>query len=94
MYKIASASIANQKKTTVLDKLISKSQSSFISGRYIGENTRLVDDLMQLVNEKNIPGLLLLINFERAFDSLSWSFMQNVLSFFNFGPLIKPRLQH
>ena len=75
MYKIASASIANRLKT-VLDKLISNGQSGFISGRYIGENTRLVYDLMQLVDKNNIPGLLLLIDFEKAFDSLSWSFMQ------------------
>ena len=43
---------------------------------------------MQLVNVKNIPGLQLLIHFERAFDLLSWSFMQKVLSFFNFNSLI------
>ena len=77
MYKIASASIANRLKT-VLDKLINKDQSCFISGRYIGDNTRLVYDLMQFVEENNIPGLLLLIDFEKAFDSLSWSFMQKV----------------
>ena len=87
VYKIASASIANQLKT-VLDKLINKDQSGFILGRYIGDNTRLVYDLMQFVEENNIPGLLLLIDFEKAFDSLSWSFMQKVLISFNFGPSI------
>ena len=87
IYKIASASIANRIKT-VLDKLIHKSQSGFISGRYIGDNTRLLYDLMQFVEENNIPGLLLLIDFEKAFDSLSWSFMQEVLNYFNFGPSI------
>ena len=50
MYKIASASIANQLKT-MLDKLINKDQSGFISGRYIGDNTRLVYDLMQFVEK-------------------------------------------
>ena len=87
VYKIASASIANRIKT-VIDKLISRDQSGFISGRYIGDNTRLVYDLMQFVDEKNIPGLLLLIDFEKAYDSLSWSFMKNVLKLFNFGPSI------
>ena len=85
IYKIASASIANRIKT-VLDKLIHKKQSGFISGRYIGDNTRLLYDLMQFVDENNIPGLLLLIDFEKAFDSLSWSFLREVLSYFNFGP--------
>ena len=43
---------------------------------------------MQFLEENNIPGLLLLIDFEKAFDSLSWSFMQKVLISFNFGPSI------
>ena len=78
VYKIASASIANRMKT-VINKLISRDQSGFISGRYIGDNTRIVYDLMQFVDEKNIPGLLLLIDFEKAYDSLSWSFMKSIL---------------
>jgi hypothetical protein len=37
----------------------------------------------------NIPGLLLLIDFEKAFDSISWTFISKVLDLFNFGPLFK-----
>ena len=77
-YKIAPASIANRIKT-VIDKLISRDQLGFISGRYIGDNTRIIYDLMQFVDEKNIPGLLLLKDFEKAYDSLSRSFLKNVL---------------
>ena len=33
---------------------------------------------------KNTPGLLLLIDFEKAFDSLSWPFIQKALKFLNF----------
>ena len=65
VYKIASTLIANRIKT-VIDKLIRRDQSGFISGRYIGDNTRIVYDLMQFVDEKNIPGLLLLIDFEKS----------------------------
>ena len=84
--------VRNQNRSTaletVLNKLINKDQSGFMSGRYIRDNTRLLYDLMQFVEENNIPGLLLLIDFENAFDSLSWSFMQTVLISFNFGPSI------
>ena len=73
---------------TVLDKLIHKGQSDFISGRFIGDSTRLLYDLMQFVEENIIPGLLLLIDFEKAFDLLSWSFMREVLRYFNFGPSV------
>ena len=45
-------------------------------------------DLLQFTEEQNIPALLLLIDFEKAFDSLSWSFINKVLKIFNFGPSI------
>ena len=88
IYKIASGSIASRIKN-VLDKLIATEQTGFIKDRYIGENTRLVYDLLQFTEEQNIPGLLLLIDFEKAFDSLSWSFIHKVPQFFNFGPSIR-----
>ena len=34
---------------------------------------------------QNIPGLLLSIDFEKAFNTFSWSFIPDVLDYFNFG---------
>ena len=70
VYKIGSAAIANRFKS-VLDKLINFDQTGFISGRYIGENIRLIYDILQYTDEHEIPGLLLLIDFKKAFDSIS-----------------------
>lgn len=44
---------------------------------------------MHYVEENDIPGLLLLVDFEKAFDTISWKFIDKALSFFNFGPSIK-----
>ena len=88
VYKIGSSSIANRLKS-VLDKLISKEQTGFMTGRYIGENTRLIYDILQFTEEKDIPGLLLFIDFEKAFDSVSWKFMEKVLKFFKFGSSLR-----
>ena len=55
-------------------------------GRYIGENTRLVYDLMQYTEENNLPGTLLMIDFEKAFDSVSWNFIDKTLEYFKFCP--------
>ena len=92
VYKIASGAIANRLKQ-VLDIIICKDQTRFIKGRYIGENTHLIYDLMNYTEQNNIPGLLLLTDFEKAFDSLSWSFIQKVLKFLNFGPSICRRIE-
>jgi hypothetical protein len=41
------------------------------------------------MEEQDIPGILLLIDFEKAFDSISWMFIESVLDFFYFGFSIK-----
>ena len=84
VYKIASGVIAHRIKGT-LHKLIHTDQTGFIAGRYIGENIRLIYDIMQYTEENNIPGLLLSVDFEKAFDSVSWSFIYKVMEFFGFG---------
>ena len=69
--------------------MINKDQTGFISGRYIGENIRNLYDLLYFTEKNNIPGLLLLIDFEKTFDSVAWSFITKTLDFFNFGQNIK-----
>jgi hypothetical protein len=44
--------------------------------------------MLQFTEENDISGLLLLIDFEKAFDSISWDFHLSVLKFFNFGQSI------
>lgn len=83
-YKILSAVLANRIKT-VLPYIIHEDQKGFIKGRFIGENTRLLYDIIQYTKQNNIPGLLLLVDFEKAFDSISWCYLYEVLRYFNFG---------
>ena len=84
-YKIASAVTANRLKTILL-KLIHEDQTGSILGRFIGENIRTLYDLMFYCEKQSIPGLLLLIDFEKAFDSIALDFIYKVLTFLNFGP--------
>ena len=83
-----SSAIANRPKT-VLNKLINQDQKGFITGRFIGENIRLVYDVLFETKKQEIPGLLLSIDFQQAFDSISWKFIHKVLNYFNFGPSIQ-----
>ena len=87
-YKILTGALANRIKT-FLDPLISKCQKGFVSGRYIGECTRLVSDLIYYLNKTKKAGILLMIDFEKAFDSLEWEFLEKTLQHFNFGNNIR-----
>ena len=70
---MASAVIANSLKT-VLDKLISEEQKGFIAGRFIAENLRTIYDILFETKNQELPALILSINFEKAFDTVSWNF--------------------
>ena len=83
-YKIALKCIASRKQK-FLPRLIDNDQTGFLKNRLIGENIRLVDSVINYANIEQIPGLLLFIDFKKAFDSLEWSFIEKTLNYCNFG---------
>ena len=42
-------------------------------------------DIMHYLEKNQLPGLLMLVDFQKAFDSVSWLFLNNVLKFYNYG---------
>ena len=71
-----------------LPDLINYDQTGFIKGRFIGENIRLIDSVICYAKEKNIPGLLLFLDFEKAFDTIEWPFIRKTFQYFGFGSSI------
>ncbi len=69
----------------ILKEVISDTQKGFPKGRYIGECSRSVLDIILRAEEEEIPGLLILLDFEKAFDTIEWSFIQKTLTFLGFG---------
>ena len=86
-YKLATKAVANRLKQ-VLPNLIDNDQTGFLKGRFIGENVRLIDSVVSFTAAKNIPGLPVFLDFEKAFDTVEWPFIQKTFQHFNFGPSI------
>ena len=84
LYKLISGCIAERIKP-VLKKIIHPDQKGFVPERYIGEAIRTTYDIMHYAKAKKIAGLMLLIDFEKAYDSISFKYINKVLNFFNFG---------
>ena len=76
--------MATRMKKVVHD-IIGPDQKGFLKNRHIEENTRLVYDLIQYCKKTKREGILLLIDFEKAFDSIEWSYIDKVMSQYNFG---------
>ena len=69
----------------VLPNTINSDQVGYIPGRYIGENTRTLEDIMTYTSKNKIPGYIVLVDFRKAFDSIEWEFLFKTLEKFNFG---------
>jgi len=87
-YKILTKLLANRLQN-VISSIVSEDQSGYIKNRYIGENIRLVLDVIEYSNITNNPGILLFLDFEKAFDTVSWDFLFKTLDYFNFGDYFK-----
>ena len=83
-YKII-AFVFARRLQTILDKLISKDQTAYVKGRFIGENARLILDIFEYCENNDQEGILLFLDFEKAFDSVEWNFLLKTLKKFNFG---------
>jgi len=82
--KIASKTLASRLEK-VLPEIIDGDQYAYVKGRTMFDAVRTIDDVMEYTKLKQLPGIMIAFDFEKAFDSLSWSFLSKALKSFNFG---------
>ncbi len=61
-YKILS-SVLSHRLRKVLQETINPNQKGFLSGRFIGENTRLLYDVMHYLHKTRQEGMIMLVDF-------------------------------
>ena len=64
-YKIAAKAIAHR-ISKVLLTIVCEDQTGYVKGRYIGQNIRLIMDIMKVTELENIPGLAIFIDFKKC----------------------------
>lgn len=84
IYKVISKILANRLKL-ILPKFIAQNQSTFVKERLLMENVLLATELVKDYLKASIsPRCTLKIDISKAFDSVQWSFLLNILSALNF----------
>ena len=83
-YKIAAKAVARRIEQ-MLPKIINSDQKGFIKAHYMGENIRLISDMMENTKAQNLSGILLSLDFKKTFDTLEWPYINKMLDTLNFG---------
>ncbi|XP_071740970.1 uncharacterized protein [Rutidosis leptorrhynchoides] len=83
-YKIITKILANR-FAAVIDKIISKEQSAFIKGRQILDGPMIISELMSWYKLKKRKLMIFKVDFEKAYDTVSWDFLDHMLVSLGFG---------
>jgi len=68
-----------------LNQLVSRAQSAFIRKRSIHDNFLYTQNLIQELHRLKIPALFLKLDIAKAFDSVRWDYLMEVLEHMGFG---------
>ena len=79
LYKIISKLLAKRLQSVISD-VISPSQSSFIKGLQILDGALIASEIIDSCKRRKSPIAIFKIDFHKAFDSVSWSFLEWSLS--------------
>lgn len=79
IYKIVSKILARRLQR-VMDFLVSPLQSAFIKGRQILDGALVAGEIIESCKRFKVKASLLKLDFHKAFDSISWDFLDWVLN--------------
>jgi hypothetical protein len=68
-----------------LQEMVSSKQSAFIKGNFIQDKFMLVQQTAWFLHQQKQPRILLKLDISKAFDSVAWPFLVEVLQHLGFG---------
>ena len=83
-YKIIGKILANR-LSSVIGSCVSSEQSAFIKGRNILDGPLVLNECMAWYRKKNKPLMVFQVDIEKAFDSLRWEYLDEIMEKLGFG---------
>nr|GEY43105.1 RNA-directed DNA polymerase, eukaryota, reverse transcriptase zinc-binding domain protein [Tanacetum cinerariifolium] len=83
LYKIIAKILANR-LVGVLDDIVNEVQSAFVADRQIMDGPFILNEFLQWCRRKKKHTLIFKVDFKKAYDSVRWDFLDDVLNKFGF----------
>lgn len=71
--------VATNRLTGIADKIICPTQSAFMPRRHILEGVVILHETLHELHKKKMNGVILKLDFEKAYDKVKWPFLQQIL---------------
>ncbi len=81
--KICTKAIA-LRTNKILESIIYKTQTGYVPGRQVNDNSRYLEELIQHYQDNNKVAYLITLDAQKAFDSIDHKYMINLLRIYNF----------
>ena len=88
-YKIFTKILANR-LNLVANRLIHPIQTGFLPGRHISDNIVKLLNIMDHCQKSYLNAIIMSFNFYKAFDTVSWATITQVMEYLGFGPICWP----
>nr|GEV91264.1 RNA-directed DNA polymerase, eukaryota, nucleotide-binding alpha-beta plait domain protein [Tanacetum cinerariifolium] len=84
LYKIIAKILANR-LVVVLGDIVNKVQSAFVANRQILDGPFILNEIFQWCKKKRKHSMIFKVDFEKAYDSVRWDYLDGVLKNFGYG---------
>ncbi|KAK2436747.1 hypothetical protein QL285_021719 [Trifolium repens] len=84
LYKLI-AKVLTARLALVMDSVVASTQSAFVKGRNLVDGVMVVNEVIDLAKKTGRTCLVLKVDFEKAYDSVDWGFLEYMLRRFRFG---------
>ena len=84
----------SERLKNILSSLISSDQTAYVKERFISKSKRVICDVLKICDNLQIKGFLMVVDTEKAFDSINRCFLIKVLEKYGLKKILSSGLRY